>query len=436
MFYFNTKYYFKLAAGSPDNIAGGIVAASAMFAGQLARRAFEGVSFLQHRYFDPQLYLAGLDPRSGGDAVFKLGTYPWFGVPDVPAYDTAKHKRQTEYKTTVAPKVIAGWTRGVPSGPQAVRSAARAAVKLQVDLGCEGIILPAPALDSISRGVQDFMKWTDAGLDACREFKVAGPVYATVALCDTVVANHVALDHPVLGAATDQIAARPDLAGAYLVVESRDEDTYSCERQDTVRALIVVLDDLIRGARRQVILNYAGTFGAVASAMGAHVWASGPYKSQRRLKGSDLYQKPGASAYPRYFSLPLAGDLGLDKDIVTLRDAKLLRPLRTASTVAKPLHAALAHGKGPADVAAWTYRKGNMTASQAHYNTAMQRLSTMLDALPTAQRITWVEHWLADAAQHAERLVRAGIKHSNATELAHQAIWLDLFREWRARAQV
>jgi hypothetical protein len=436
MFYFNTKYAFSLASGSPDNIAGGIIAASAMFAGQLLRREFDNAEFLQHRYFDPQLYLAGLDPRRGGDAVFKLGTYPWFGVPDIPSYDTKQHKKQAEYKRTVGPKVVAGWTRGVPSGAQAVREAAHAAVKFQLDLGCDGIILPTPALDAPSRGVQDFIVWTDAGIDVCRELKVTGDVFATVALCDTAIANHPALEHPILAAVTDQIAARSDLSGAYLVIETRDEDTYSFESQDTVRGLMVVIDDLIRGAGRRVLLNYAGTFGAVASAMGASVWATGPYKSQRRLKGSDLYRKPGASQYPRYFSLSLAGDLGLEEDIPTAVKAKLFKPLMTATPPAEALHRATAGGLGPDKVPEWTYRKGNVTAACAHYNTAMQGLSTTLDALGAPERIAWVEAWLGDAAKHADRLTKAGINHSNASELVHQQIWLDVFREWRARARV
>src|SRR3954451_22250329 len=90
MFYHNTRYKFALADGSPDGIAGGIILASAMPCGQLLRRDMRKHSFLQHRVFDPQLYLSGLDPRIAQGPVVNLASWPWFGVA-VPTYDSRHH---------------------------------------------------------------------------------------------------------------------------------------------------------------------------------------------------------------------------------------------------------------------------------------------------------------------------------------------------------
>src|SRR5713226_4315661 len=88
MFYHNTKYRFALPPGSPETIAGAIVLACAMPEGQLLRRDMRKQPFLQHRMFDPQLYLATLDANTASKSVCNLATWPWFGERGVPQYDS------------------------------------------------------------------------------------------------------------------------------------------------------------------------------------------------------------------------------------------------------------------------------------------------------------------------------------------------------------
>lgn len=431
MYYHNTKYNFKLNEGSPGTGAGGIIAASAMPLEQLKGRGFSKYPYLQHRLFDPQLYLSSLDPLRATSGVANLASYPWFGTGEVEPYEKEKHKSLKGYSAALAPARRANWMRSTVTNPEAIFAAARSAVELQIELECEAIILPTPLVENPVPGFQPVASWIDAGLEACEELGVSESVFATLAFCDSVIDMRIATENTLLSTATAQIASRAKLAGAYFVVETRSDDAYSFGSQDVVRALMLMIDDLTRGARKQSILNYAGTFGAVARAIGAGIWSSGYYLSQRRLVGADFYRKKGASAYPHYFSLPLAGDIGVEEDLASTVKARLFSRVVTETGAAIPLHAALIAGRKSASVPAWSYRKSNLTAAAAHYNTCMIEFGEKIEALSPPARIEFVEKWLTEATDLADDLAKAGIIDSRVTELRHQSMWLSAFRDWR-----
>jgi hypothetical protein len=433
MFYNNAKYVFALWAGSPEDCAGGIIAASAVTLEQLKARGFADYPYLQHRLFDPQLYLAGLDPSRAHSAVSHLASYPWFGTEQTEAFDKTRHRTVTAYEKEKTPLRVAQWTRSVPTNPDAIAHAARSAVQLQLDLECEGIILPSPLIDAVLPGFTQGTAWIDAGLTACADLRVNQPIYATIALCDSMIDGRPAADNTLIGAITEQVAARDGLAGAYVVVETRTGDAYSFQSADVVQALLIIADDLIRGAGQQMVVNYAGSFGAVLAGAGAHVWASGYYRSQRRLKSSDFDKQKGGGSRPRYYSLPLAGDIGVQTDIDAIVKAKLFRRVMTESPPAELLHTALRVGKKIIDVPSWEYKQ-KVTASGAHYNHCMVKLGAELEALDSQGRVEYVESWLTRAAEVADQLRNAMIIDTRATELDHQAMWLDAFRAWRKRS--
>lgn len=439
MLYHNTKYKFPLWGGSPDDCRGGIIAASAMPLNQLKERekkkTFAKYTYLKHRLFDPQLYLATLDPARARSTVEHLTSYPWFGAQEREAYDKSKHKTLTKYENENAPHRVKQWTRSVPTDPRAIAQAVKMSVQMQVDLGCEGIILPSPLIDRALPGFSQGTAWIDAGIIACSELKVQLPIYATIALCDTLIDNRPAVENTFISAITEQIAAREGLAGAYVIVETADGDAYSFQSGDVADALLIVADDLIRGAGRQMIVNYSGSFGAVLAGAGAEIWATGYYRTQRRLKRADFTLQPGGGSRPRYFSLPLAGDVGVEKDIDAIIKAKLFRRVFTPTPPAELLHAALRAGRKVEDVPSWEYAQSNVTAAGAHYNTCMVRLGAELDALNSNKRPQFVEDWLSKAVGISDELKKAGIVDSQATELNHQATWLKAFQAWRKRSR-
>jgi hypothetical protein len=431
MFYYNAKYAFALPGQSPMSIAGAIIAASAMPAGQLVRRDFRKHPYLQHRLFDPQLYLSGLDQNVAAKAVVNLASWPWFCPGAAPEYDSDEHSSVKNWKDQHAGMLIESWTRGAPSDPAAIRAAAKSAVQAQIELGCEMIVLPGPLTTVATRHFERETEWMDAGLDVCRELKVAAPVLATVAISDSILRGVDPAQNPLLHTISNQLSARAGLAGAYFVPEMASEGGYVCTSRETLLSLLLLVDDLVRGARKTVVVNYVGTFGAVASAAGASIWSTGYYLSQRRLRLSDFDDRIGR-AYPRYHSLKLAGDIGLQSDIEHLHREFGDRILSDTSD-GRTLQSALHSGTYPDSSPEWEYSQSNINAAAGHYNEIAFRLG-QIASLSREKRIETVQRWLEGAVAWVRNLQRVGIPQSNQTEQTHQAVWLDAFQTWRSYA--
>jgi hypothetical protein len=435
MFYYNARYKFGLPASSPQAIPGTIIAASAIRAGQLIRRDFRKYPHLQHRLFDPQMYLAGLDKYAAEESVLKLASWPWFGARSVPQYDSDKHGSLKNWKDLHKLDLLTSWSGQAPTAQDHLEASVRDAIAYQLDLGCDALILPAP-LTTVAAG--DFgteVAWMDAGLALCRELKTALPVFATVAISDNVLKGVDPRNHPLLHTITNQIAARDQLAGAYLIVEQSTEEGYVCKSRESVLALLLMIDDLVRGAAKQAIVNYAGSLGAIATGAGATIWATGYYLSQRRLRLTDFDDKI-ARAYPRYYSLRLAGDVGLEHDLLTAFRGGAGDHVLLNTQASSILKAALLAGRSPSDVLEWRYSMSNLDAAMGHYNETMYKIGSELSALDRNRRIEMVQRWLERAATLAEELRGIGLVNSHYTELAHQRIWLKAYQDWRAHAGV
>lgn len=435
MFYYNTRYHFKLKAGSPEDGCGGILLASGVAAEELVRRQFKRYPHLQHRLFDPQLYLSDLDPHRAEGPVRKLSTYRWFGAAGVPEYDSSKHGPMRHYREQYGDKLLASWTRTLPTDPAEIAEAALMIVDLQLKLGCEGIILPSPMTDNPRRGYQVEVRWLDAGLEACRQRRVSIPIYATIAVADFILRNVNPDRDLFLQTIAGHVASRERLAGAYVVFEQADLQRVDGTSADTLVALLMLVDDLSRGAGRQVIVNYMGTFGAIAGAAGATRWGSGYYPSQRKLKLSDFDDKD-AYAYPRYYSLKLLGDIGLKGDLLRVCKAGYGSRLLPQTKSAKGLHQALSRGEEPDVLPLWEYKPGNHGLAMPHYYECMYSFAAHLDSLDAIERLDFVEKWLTRAAELADELKSLRPKLSARTEISHQRAWVNAFTTWRSRAGI
>lgn len=433
MLYLNVRYQFA----HPENagpLAGGIVATSAMPMDQLMRRDFKKHPYLQHRLLDPQLYLAGLDANVARSTVIKLATFPWFAKHDVPPYDSDKHGSIAIWKRDHADQLVASWRRKPPAGAD-IAAAARAAVQVQLDLGCNAVILAGPLTTVATQHFANETEWIDAGLAACKALRVTVPVFATIALSDTVLRGVDPTEHPLLHTITNQVAARGQLAGAYLVLEQTGEDQYVCTRRESLMAMMLITDDLARGASRQVIANYLGTFGSVLTAAGAGIWSTGYYVSQRRMNLAAFDERMGR-AKPRYFSRQLAGDIGLERDLPSAYRAGLGDRILTETAAGSAVAKALKGGTYPRSVPQWAYRPSVIQAAMAHYTEAMSTFGAELRSYEPVRRADAVHKWLKQAVRLSESLGQIGIEKSNVTDLVHQRVWLDVFEEWRQRAGV
>lgn len=430
MFYYNARWSFALEV-TPDPIPGSIIASSCVSAVDLRKRKFSDHGHLATRLLDPQLYMAGLDPAIQPTVVERLASYPWFHGQDVPQYDSGEYRNPTEWKKKHGKELLAKWTRAVPKTSAAIKRSARAAVEMQQAIGCSSIVLAGPLTTIADQTFESELAWIDAGLAACAEFRVAEPVYATVALSEAVMHNVPPTENQVIHTISNQIAARPELAGAYIVFEQADQGSYVWTSKDPLMCLMLLVDDLVRGAGKDAIVNCFGSFGAVAVAAGASVWSSGYLLSQRRLS---LRAKSGRMR-PRYYSLSLAGDVGIATDLERVRDLDLANEILTPTDADQPLRRALAAGRGPSAVAPWQYKIGNKAAAQAHYMEIMARFGAKLASMKRADAIRAVEEWLNRSVALASLLIEKGFGASGQTDIVHQKVWLDVFRAWKAHTK-
>jgi|ERR1700733_1594079 len=427
MYFFNARLKFKINA-TPTPIPGSIIAASAISPVDLERRQFVNYPHLERRFLDPQLYMATIDPSLDAKTVARLAAYPWFHGGKVPKYDSGEYGSRKEWKNQHKEDLVSLWTRTVPAKADAIRKAAKSAVEFQLKIGCDGILLPVPLTTIADQTLQSELEWIEAGIEACNQLKVECPIYATVALSEAVL--HVpALKNPIVHAFSDHIASRTELAGAYVILEQTDPSSYFWSSRDPLMALAIIVDDLCRGAHKQVVVNYVGTFGLVASALGADVWSSGYFLNQRRFS---LKGKMGI-AHPRYHSLALAGDIGLKVDLAQIREAGLLDQCMTPTKADAVLRAAMKQGKSPANVPEWKYGPNNCTAAQQHYLEVMSETGAKLQSMKVEDRQEWVKKWLTNAVQLVDRLEKQELL-SMATDTSHQRVWLNVFKEWGSYA--
>ena len=423
MFFFNARLKFKINPPSTP-IPGSIIAASAISAVDLEQREFAKFPHLERRFLDPQLYMATIDPSLDAKTVARLAAYPWFHGGEVPKYDSDEYSSRKQWKAVHKEELISKWTRTVPTKSDTIRKAARSAVEFQSKIDCDGIVLAVPLTTIADQTLQCELEWIEAGIEACKELKVKCPIYATVALSEAVL--HVpALKNPIIHAFTDHIAARPELAGAYVILEQTDTSSYFWSSRDPLMALLILIDDLSRGARKKVVVNYVGTFGLVASAVGAEVWSSGYFLTQRRFS---LKARMGI-AHPRYHSLAMAGDIGLKADIAQIRDAGFWDQYMTPTKVDAVLRAALKQGKSPANVPQWKYSPNNWTAAQQHYLEIVAEVGANLQTMKLKDRQEWVSKWLTNAVHLVDQLEKQDLV-SLATDTSHQRVWLNVFKEW------
>lgn len=399
------------------------------------RRNFRTYPYLQHRAFDPQLYLAGLDRNAARETVVGLATWPWFVRDAVAQYDSDQHGTLKEYHDTVRNDLLAAWP-GRPATQDAdIYQCVKSCVETQVGLGCEAVILPSPLTTIAATSYELETAYLDAGIRAAEELQVTVPVLATVAISDNILRGISPFEHPLLHTVSSQLAARPEIAGAYLVIEQANEPGYVICSPETVLALLLLVDDLARGAAKSIYVNFAGNFGAVLHAVGASVWASGYYLSQRRLQLAHFNDAGGGPAYPRLYSLRLAGDVGLEHDVPLLHRNALTDRVITTTAASENLITALNAGRYPEAVPDWQYRPNNIGVAAQHYYEVTNRFGVHLSSLDRVHRIDLVERWLDRAAVLSETLQGIGVSRTHS-DLLHQPVWRDAFAAWRRHAGV
>jgi hypothetical protein len=418
-FYFLAK--FKMAVPGTDQATGGIIIPSGIASHTLTRRALTQPN-LQRRLLDPQVYLSHLQPDRCRAACAILASYPWFLPEGIAAFDSGQQK-QSEWRAATEATIVQHW-RGTPQTANEIRESVDLCIAFQRDLGVEALILPSPLTNNHASDYSREAQWLEIGVERSEELAPDLPVLASIAISDTCLRGFAPQDNSLIDIVLDQVTARAPW-GAYVVIEQANETTYNCTSENTVGALLRLVQGLKAGGLERVVVAYAGTAGLMTLAAGADAWATGWYRSERRLRLADFEQTEGR-AMPAYYAQPAATEFHLANDLTRVRDAGMLDLVRDYTDESQQLLTALDNGLTPDDVPAWRPTQGNITAAYSHYVKAMIRETATISGLASADQVTYTREWLHAATAAASGLYQIG-SFNPRTELNHQRAWRDAF---------
>lgn len=380
--------------------------------------------------FDPQLYLAGLDPNQGEKApalCANLATYPWFGIDALPGFDSGEQK-QKEWKEDALNQIRHHWPKKAPTALQAIQKGVEECVDLQLTLACEAITLPSPLTHDQATSYEDELAWIDKGVGYANDNSEL-PVYATVALSDLCLRFHDPENNSLLELVADSISAR-GVDGVYLVVEQAAEpqEARQCANARVLASALHLIHLLVHDCKLDVVTNFFGAFGVVTGAAGARCWSSNWYKSLHRLRLPDQGQK--GRAYPSYWSTPVGTDIHLDADFDKLVKSGMLPSIADKTAASTGLLNAASQGRPVSSVPAWEHRMGNVVVCTDHYLHAAVALDQWLTGIPHRKRLDEVEKWLTSASTTAQK-VASTVGSAGSTRTNHVPAWLDALKRYR-----
>ena len=424
MFYLNLGYFWQVQELGDYGVCVGAHGVSSQSALTTDRR--NRLPTAERRLFDPQLYLRDLDLQDCEPVVTRLATYAWLN-PAVPEYEEGQ--TITDWTKQVAEELRGHWPCELPEArSEAMQQVIKACLDFQVQFGVGGLIIPAPVTRDPESDFSYESKWIDAGLELAEEYGL--PIYATLALRDTCLMHRQPTENELLKIIVDQIAARTDLNGVYMVLEQAiPSDSVYLANSIVAWSLLSLCYDLGTKASLTVIVNFADVFGLACLAAGAKAFCAGPYTKGRRLSPSDFETREGGGAYPRFYAHSLILNL-LPRDIGgKIAKKRLLRLLNPDDTEhSKSLFAALRSNQQYDQVVDWQERAGNTGTSHDHYVRSVVRETDRL--LASGDRISHVLAWLQDAERNADYLAERFDTDPLSADHRHVSAWRAAFESF------
>jgi hypothetical protein len=372
---------------------------------------------------DPQLYLAALPAADCEKACARLATYPWFGIADVPDFDSGEQGLR-EWEQRIREQVQRLWPGRAPRGGAAVRAASAAAVEFQLRMRVSYVILPSPLITEREDEGQTQADWLDAGLRATAALEVERPVLATVALHQGTINDAAFQPAGFLDTIIDQVAARgDDVGGVYIVVA---QDGGAGHPFDTDRNVLRAYLHLVRAfadrSYEAIVTNFADVFGLVCLGAGATAVGSGPSHSLRRLSLAGFREASGGRPLPHFYSHPCIAEFLPESELsaVIARNRGALRRVRDITDFSEPLFEAMERGASAASVPAWAEGQNNVAEAQRHF---VARFA----AEAHTERRDHVRDWLEDAIATSLFLRNRFGTAARAGKYAPADHWLDLF---------
>lgn len=383
--------------------------------------------------FDPQLYLAQLDARESSRVCGRLASYPWFGIPDLPNFDSGEMRRSA-WNQAMRDAVIDRWPGSAPEGDR-VRDAARSAVEFQESISCTQIILPTPMIVDREDEAATQGLWLDFGIEAARELEVPQPILATVALQENAINESAFLPGAFLDTIVDQVTARDGLSGVYVAVAQTGVRHPFETPVLVLRAYAHLARAFAQFGYDTVFINFADVFGLPCLALGATSLATGPSQNLRRLSLDAFSDAAQGRAYPYFYSHRVVGELATESDLDRIIGARLLSRVRDRTIYSQALMEELARDGGSArNLPNWAESQNNTTTSHKHFVYRIGVEERAMANMAPSEKLEQVRDWLQSAAS-TYLYIRDRLGDALRGRVAPSQRWLDVVEEAVAEAQ-
>ncbi len=378
--------------------------------------------------FDPQLYLGELDCPEAMKVCARLSTYPWFGVDEIPEFDS-DGDGQRSWEHDVQDVVCDQWHGDVTEDPGEIRGAALSAIEFQAEISCSHIILPTPLVTEREDEAETQAIWVDQGLAAADAADVGQPVIATIAISEAVLNNAAFVPGGFLDTVVDQITAREGLSGVYIVVAQTDANHPLKPPYAVTAAYAHLTRAFAEFGHDFIFVNFADTFGVACLGLGASAFATGPTQNLRRLSLAG-FGDTGGGPFPRYYSHRVAGEFLPDGDLRHVVARRQLRRVEDRTLYSRDLLQSLAQNGRANTVANWVETRNNVfKAAQPHFISRMILEGQGYSGQTFAQRSARAESWLDDAVVNQDYLARKLDGTGAAPNFAPVEDWLTQLQE-------
>jgi hypothetical protein len=413
--------------GNISGVSGGIIYPIGVACHALIRRDIsKKYPYLTRRLLDPQLYLVRLDPYTCRKKCAYLATYPWFPTKPFTLFKSGEHT-QREWQGELTKKIHELWLGQLPKKVEEIEQTIGICLQVQVDLDCENYILPSPLTVDQATDYSIELQWLDIGLSVAKRINNNKQILATIAISDSALRLIEPWENELIDLIIDQVSSRePD--GAYIVLEQSNEQGYYCTHHNTVGCLLRLVHGLKTAGLKRIVVAYTGTVGFLSLLAGADIWSSGWYKSERKLKLTDIEDSEGR-AYPAYYSHNFAGEFNVENDLDHAYKRGLLPAIQELTSASAPLLTALKAGKKASKVAEWEYRPANVTAAKEHFVSAVVNHTAEIANLSKGELFTYGLNWLENAKNLAETVSNFNNRHDR-TEISHQSSWYKAFKNF------
>lgn len=360
MFLLNLGYSWRLA--DVDGLRGIVLLACGNAMPRLQRNH---PGDFHRMMFDPQLYLAGLRVAHRTKVCARLAAYPWFGVEGMEEFDSSVHSRR-EWDAQMRSHVLTSWPGQTPAD---LERAAHQAVEFQVQLGVTTVILAGPLVEEREDEGETLGTWIDAGIMAASELDVGQPLLATVALSERALNSAAFEPGGLVEALVDQVTARGEIDGVYIVVGQTGGQAHAFEIHDEVaRAYFALTRAFVEAGMRHVIVNFADLAGLVATGLGATGFASGASNSGRILLLDGFRDDGFGVALPWFYSHATAAEYLTESHLDVVVAHRLARRIVSEKTQASAnLSTVLAAGGSAASIPQWAESQNNLSQAQLHF---------------------------------------------------------------------